>query len=260
MEAKNAKKIRKIWFSKEYQIDTALLGILDTNDREFDFLKNPVVQNIYNYQIDYLCDFSKQWFNDSPVSILDWGCGKGYVSYCLKRKGLNITSCDVANDGVTSAFGIDSPIIKKSNLDIVALKHDYILPFADKSFHAVLSFGVLEHVPNDFESLKEIQRILKPNGLFFCFYLPYKFSYTQNIQHLRGKWYHNKLYGESDVKKLLHTANLKLIDIWHRALFPKISFVPPNYHTVEKIDNWLCNYTVLKYFATNIEFTAYKEQ
>ena len=71
MEAKNAKKIRKIWFSKEYQIDSNLLDILDTNDREFDFLKNPVVQNIHNYQIDYLYNFSKQWFNDSPVSILD---------------------------------------------------------------------------------------------------------------------------------------------------------------------------------------------
>ena len=48
------------------------------------------------------------------------------------------------------------------------------------------------------------------------------------------------------------------MDIWHRALMPKISIIPPFYHTIEKIDNWLCNYSLFKYFATNIEFVAYK--
>ena len=258
MQAEEAKKIRKLWFAKKYPADSNLLDILNTGDREFDFLRNPVIQNIYNYQIDYLCDFSKQWFHDAPLSILDWGCGKGHISYWLKKRGLNITGCDVANGGITSVFGIDSPIIKEVEFTIAELQHEYILPFADESFHVVLSFGVLEHVPNDLESLKEIRRILKPGGLFFCFHLPYKLSYTQNIQHIRGRWYHDKLYSKKNVKDLLAKSDLKLIDIWHRALLPKVSFCPRNYHSVEKIDNWFCNYTILKYFATNIEFVAYK--
>jgi SAM-dependent methyltransferase len=221
-------------------------------------LKNPAVQNIYNYQIDYVCNFSKAWFGNSAISILDWGCGKGHVSYWLIKKGMTVTSCDVSNTGVTSAFGINSQIIKRNNIDVVELKHEYILPFPDESFHVVLSFGVLEHVPNDLESLKEIKRILKSNGLFFCFYLPYKFSYTQNIQHLRGQWYHDRLYNKKKVKRLLKNVNLNIMDIWHRALFPKISFLPKDYHNIERIDNWLCNHTILKYFATNIEFVANK--
>jgi SAM-dependent methyltransferase len=133
-----------------------------------------------------------------------------------------------------------------------------MLPFKDASFNVVISSGVLEHVANDFESLKEINRILKEGGLFFCFHLPYKYSYTQNIQHLKGNWYHNKLYSKNEVKHLLEKSNYKLLDIWHRALFPKISFVPPFYNGVEKTDNWPCNYTILKYFMTNIEFVASK--
>jgi SAM-dependent methyltransferase len=201
---------------------------------------------------------AQNWFNNQSIKILDWGCGKGHVSYWLKKRNLNFVSCDVSNTGASSAFIINSPIITSANINIVELKHEYILPFDDSSFDVVLSFGVLEHVSDDLESLREIRRILKTNGLFFCFYLPYKFSYTQNIQHLLGHWYHNKLYSKKMVKELLIKSELNLLDIWHRALFPKISFVPPFYETIEKLDNWLCNYSLLKYFATNIEFVAYK--
>jgi 2-polyprenyl-3-methyl-5-hydroxy-6-metoxy-1,4-benzoquinol methylase len=257
VEKKEIRRFRKLAFTKKYNFDTELVNILNDN-KEFVFLNNPVVQNIYQYQIDYLCSFSKKWFNNVDIKILDWGCGKGHVSYWLKKLNTNVTSCDVATTGVTSAFGINSPIIAKANIIVTELTHEYILPFFDSSFDVVLSFGVLEHVPNDLESLKEIARILKPDGLFFCFYLPYKLSYTQNIQHLRGQWYHRKLYGKREVKQLLKKSNFEVMDIWHRALLPKISFVPPFYHAVEKMDNWFCNYSLLKYFATNIEFGANK--
>jgi len=251
------KRIRKLTFSKKHDFDAELACILN-EDTEYLFLKNPVIQNIYKYQIDYVRSFSKKWFKNEKVKILDWGCGKGHVSYWLKKMKENVISCDVSNTGVTSAFIINSPLYAKENIDVVELQHDSILPFNDSSFDVVLSFGVLEHVANDLESLKEIARILKTNGLFFCFNLPYKLSYTQNIEHLRDNWYHSKLYWKKTVKKLLRTANLEIMDIWHRALLPKRSFVPPFYNVIERIDNWLCNYSLLKYFATNIEFVAKK--
>jgi hypothetical protein len=37
------------------------------------------------------------------------------------------------------------------------------------------------------------------------------------------------------------------------------SIIPPFYHAVEKADNWICNNSILKYLATNIEFAAYKD-
>jgi len=259
MDRISARKLRKKLFFDEFELDLELIQNLDPKDKEFDFLRNPVVQNIYNYQISYILNFSKEWFKKQSFDILDWGCGKGYVSYLLKKnRNINITSCDVVNTGVTSAFGSNSPIFSLGNINVIELEHDYILPFDNSTFDVVLSFGVLEHVPNDLESLREIKRILKPNGLFFCFYLPYKLSYTQNIQHMKGEWYHKILYWKKDVKKLLGKSDLSLLDIWHRALLPKISFVPPFYHKIEKIDNWFCNYTILKYIATNIEFVAYK--
>jgi 2-polyprenyl-3-methyl-5-hydroxy-6-metoxy-1,4-benzoquinol methylase len=257
VEKNEIRRIRKLAFSKKHSFDTELVSLVNGN-KEFSFLKNPVVQNIFKYQIDYLCSFSKKWFNHTDVKILDWGCGKGQISYWLKKLNESVTSCDVANSGKTSAFGTNRQLIENANIAVTELKHEYILPFDNSSFDVALSFGVLEHVPNDLESLKEISRILKPNGLFFCFYLPYKLSYTQNIQHIRGNFYHNKLYGEKTVRQLLEKSSLELMDIWHRALLPKTSLTPPFFHIVERMDNWLCNYSLLKYFATNMEFVAKK--
>jgi len=260
MDRISAMKLRKKVFSTEFEFDAELARNLDPIDKGFNFLRNPVVQNIYNYQIDYVLNLSKEWLKKRSFDILDWGCGKGYVSYLLKKtKDLNVTSCDVENIDSSSAFGSNSPIFSLENINIIGLKHDYILPFDNSIFDVVLSFGVLEHVPNALESLREINRILSPNGLFFCFCLPYKLSYTQGISHMKGDYYHKILYRKNDVKRLLEESNFHLLDIWHRALLPKISLIPPFYHKIEKIDNWLCNYSVLKYFATNIEFVAYKK-
>ena len=251
---KKAAKIRKLAFSKKYDFDTELADCIDEeNKEEFKFFQNPVIQTIYKYQIDYLLAISGKWFKGQSIKILDWGCGRGHVSYWLKVKKVDFECCDVAD-----VVRYKSPIMNMAGINAVELTHKYNLPFSDSYFDVVLSFGVLEHVPDELESLKEINRILKPDGLFFCFYLPNKLSYTQYIQRLRGRPCHDKLYLKKTVRELMGKANFEILDIWRRALFPKRSFVPPFYHFVEILDNWLCNYSLLKYFATNIEFVSKK--
>ncbi|MEM6752633.1 MAG: class I SAM-dependent methyltransferase [Cyanobacteria bacterium P01_C01_bin.38] len=223
------------------------------------FLRNAACQNIYLYLTSYVKAFSEYWFKKSlsELKILDWGCGKGHISYLMREMGAEITACDVhgADD---SSFGQNTPIIEKASINVLSLEHPYILPFIDASFDIVLSFGVLEHVPNDFESLREIHRILKPSGLMFCFFLPYHLSWTQRLAHLRGDFYHDRLYSKKMVIELLDKSKLELLDIWHRQLLPKNSISYGNYHTFEFLDQWLTERTPLKYIATNIEFVAYK--
>jgi SAM-dependent methyltransferase len=253
LSVKELKSIRRTAFSKTFEYDNGIEKITDTSDKNYSFLLNPVVQNIYKYQIQYIYEFSRKILEKNDIKYLDWGCGYCPVSYWLKELGENVISCDV---GVKRNWNM---IKSKTAIEIMLLEHEYKLPFEDNSFDVVLSFGVLEHVPNDKESLKEIYRILKPNGLFYCLYLPYTLSYSQRI-HLRGHYIHDRLYNKKQVKKMLKETNLALLDIWHRGLFPKQSFVPKNIGKMEKLDNWLCNYSILKYFATNIEFVACKKQ
>lgn len=250
--------LRRSNFQKTQPLNQQLLDLtLDADSHAF--LRNPTSQNVYLYLTSYVKAFSEYWFKKSlsELKILDWGCGKAHISYLMREMGAEITSCDVrgADD---SSFGQNTPIIEKASIDIIPLEHPYILPFKDTSFDIVLSFGVLEHVSNHLQSLQEINRILKPSGLFFCFFLPYHLSWTQRLAHLRGDFYHDRLYSKKMVKNLLEQSKLELVDIWHRQLLPKNSISYTNYHKFEFIDQWLTERTPLKYTATNIEFVACK--
>ena len=159
-------------------MDNELINILDNKPspddkrkiESHDFLRNPLMQYMHIYLVEYLTAFSKTWFKQNNIKMLDWGCGKGQVSYLCKKRDINITSCDIENASAgDSYFGQYTPIIEYSKIDVVPLKHPYELPFDGETFETVLSFGVLEHVPNDIESLKEINRVLKNGGLFSVF-------------------------------------------------------------------------------------------
>lgn len=224
------------------------------------FLINPASQNTYLYLTAYIKNLSEAWLGRpfQQVEILDWGSGKGHMSYLLKTAGARVASCDVSTDASDSSFGQNTPIISHQGIHVTPLNHDFLLPYADSSFDAVISMGVLEHVPREKESLKELHRVLRPGGLFFCFYLPQRFSWTQKIQHIRGDHYHDRLYDKAIVTSLLHEAAFTPIDIWQRALFPKNTVNYRDYQKAEAWDQFLTEKTPFRHLATNIECVAYK--
>ncbi len=253
-------RLRKQIFSKSIPLDIELTKTVEKHDGH-EFLINPASQNVYLYLTQFVKTFSEPYFSKkiNDLQILDWGCGKGHASYFLSKLGAKPISCDVKSNSADSTFNQETPIIRKNNISVEPLTHEYQLPFENESMNIVLSFGVLEHVPNDFESLKEINRILKPKGLFFCFNLPYIFSWGQRLAHIRGNYYHDRLYSKRQVVKLLKKTNFSLLDFWHRQLLPKNSIRYPKYRFFESLDQFFTETTPLKYLATNIEFVANKK-
>jgi SAM-dependent methyltransferase len=253
-------KIRKRSFAKRipYSIE---LKTLVQHEPSHSFLVNPASQNIYLYQIEFVGMFAEHHFRKifADLDILDWGCGKGHVTFFLRKHGARPVSCDYfsgdeADDD--STFGQNTPIIQNTGIIVDRLNDSIKLPYGDSKFDVLLSVGVLEHVQNDSESLREIHRVLRPDGLFFCFNLPYVLSWTQRFMHMRGDFYHDRLYSKGRVKRLLGDADFGLLDIWHRQLFPKNTVRYPAYRMFESIDQFLSRATWFKYLATNIEFVA----
>ena len=261
-----ALELRKIYFNGNYGLDNELIMLLHNKKisdpkkigNSHDFLLHPLSHYVHIYLVEYICGFIKHWFNESTVKILDWGCGKGQITYLCKKRGMNIVSCDILAEKGDSAFGQYTPIIETMGIDVLPLEHPYKLPFEGKSFDAVLSFGVLEHVQNDRESVKEISRVLKPGGLFFCFFLPQKYSWRNRLQYLKGDYYHDRLYSIKQVRNLLENNGLNILDLWIRDVLPFRGRAW--YRIAEKIDQWFYNFTPLKYIGTHIEFTAYKKE
>ncbi|MDP8241279.1 MAG: class I SAM-dependent methyltransferase [Candidatus Hatepunaea meridiana] len=252
-------RIRKKTFQERLHLDKYLCEIAQNHPSHW-FLENPASQNIYLYLTKYVKTISESHFNKkfNDMRILDWGCGKGHVTWLMQKLGANPISCDVRVQEDDSSFGQETPIIDKTGILIDPLEHKYKLPYEDDSFDVVLSFGVLEHVPDDLNSLREINRILTSNGLFFCFFLPYFLSWTQRLAHLKGNYYHDRLYRKSLIYKLMKECDFKIPDLWHRQIFPKNTVKYPKYHTFEKIDQFMTTFTFMKYLATNIEFVACK--
>jgi len=110
------------------------------------------------------------------VEILDLGGGPGRYTIELAKLGhtlhladLSQTLLDIAKKKIAE-FGIDNV---KSITQVNAVD---LSIYANDSFDAVLLFGPLYHLTDETERLaciKEVKRVLKPNGLIFANFLPY---------------------------------------------------------------------------------------
>lgn len=143
MNSKTFVALRRSHFQKPQPLNQQIFDLTFNLDNHA-FLRNAASQNIYLYLTSYVKAFSEYWFKKSlsNLMILDWGCGKGHISYLMREMGAEITSCDVhgADD---SSFDQNTPIIEKASINVVPLEHPYILPFKDASFDIVLSFVLL---------------------------------------------------------------------------------------------------------------------
>ena len=228
------------------------------------FLTNPAIVGIYGYLTDFVVAACAQHFGRpgaAGLRLLDWGAGKGHISHLLRQAApeAQLSACDIAaglDDKGHSTFQQDTPIADASGVEITALDHPWRLPFADGAFDATLSMGVLEHVPHETDSLRELWRITRPGGLFFCFFLPQTLSWTQRIEHLRGNTYHDRLYGRSATITQLRSAGFDVVQAWRRQLLPKNKVRYPLPRLVETLDQKLTEHTPLGLFATNLELVA----
>jgi ubiquinone/menaquinone biosynthesis C-methylase UbiE len=93
------------------------------------------------------------------MSILDVGCGPGYVSAAAAERGAIPTGLDFSQEMIA--------IAKKMLPQIEFREGDtQNLPFADASFDRVLASFALLHVANPERACAEACRVLKPGGKF----------------------------------------------------------------------------------------------
>ncbi len=88
---------------------------------------------------------------DKEFKILEIGSGDGYIAKYLNDIGYNVVATDL-NPRIPSYYNIQKVSANP-------------LPFSSNSFDIVLSSNVLEHIKDLEDTLKELSRVLKMNGL-----------------------------------------------------------------------------------------------
>ena len=190
----------------------------------FDHLKEPIGRWNYSRIANELAAAA------GGGRLLDWGCGYGQMTYLLGRRGFAVTPFDV---GAPGAAMPDVPLCR--GLDVVRGEEPSVLPFAPHSFDAVLSCGVLEHVEEEHESgdeersLEEIRRVLRPQGAFFLYYLPQRWSWQEAVTRVLKLGYsHPRRYSGAEIGALLERTGYRIEKLRRANLFPRnISGAPP---------------------------------
>jgi 2-polyprenyl-6-hydroxyphenyl methylase/3-demethylubiquinone-9 3-methyltransferase len=94
--------------------------------------------------------------------ILDIGCGAGFLTNVLALQGHFVTGIDLSTRSLEVAKRRDqTKKVRYMQLDAFAL------PFADHSFDVICAMDFLEHVEMPGQIIRDVARLLRPNGLFF---------------------------------------------------------------------------------------------
>lgn len=99
----------------------------------------------------------------SGTTVLDLGCGGGFMAEALAERGARVTGIDPAEKAIEAA----RVHAAGEGLDIrydVGVGEN--LPYADGAFDAVVCVDVLEHVSDLDRVIAETARVLKPGGRF----------------------------------------------------------------------------------------------
>lgn len=99
--------------------------------------------------------------------VLDLGCGSGRHTVYLARKKFDVYGFDIAGEGIKIAKSWLKKENLRANLKVGNMYKK--LPYGDNFFDAIISTQTIHHgrIGEIRKSIKEMERILKPNGLIF---------------------------------------------------------------------------------------------
>jgi SAM-dependent methyltransferase len=117
--------------------------------------------------------------------MLDIGCGTGRWTKFLTQKAGFIEAIDPSN----AIYAADNLLGKIENVRLTKASTETI-PFADETFDFAMSIGVLHHIPDTQQAMKDCVKKIKKGGYFYC--------YLYHNLETRGWWF-KTLYNASNL-------------------------------------------------------------
>lgn len=141
----------------------------------------------------------------NPKSILDVGCGTGIILNQFKNKGIELYGLDISEKMIEEA--------RKNLGEEVQLKlgDSESMPWEDDSFELILCNASFHHYPNPKCALREMNRLLKPDGTLIIGdpTAPFIIRQLTNIwiKHSDGGDF--RIYNKKEIENLLEETGFK---------------------------------------------------
>jgi len=117
------------------------------------------------------------------LRVLEIGCGCGSEAERFARAGAHYTAVDLTNAAVS---------LTRQRFQLAKLPGRFLqgdaenLPFPDGCFDLVYSHGVLHHTPDTAQAIREVYRVLAPEGrATIMLYYRHSFNYQVNLRVVR---------------------------------------------------------------------------
>jgi SAM-dependent methyltransferase len=160
----------------------------------------------HDYTPLYAEELVLKFFPINCKRVLDFGCGNGHFTKQLIGRAKEVCACDV-----------DKAHIINNKKESAKIKYELIsigkkTSYKDRYFDCITLMGVLEHVPDEDETLQEVNRILASRGVVFIYVhnkgllrfldaanLKYRFPRFHRLMYLL--FYGRKAYEKEFVEK-----------------------------------------------------------
>lgn len=218
---------------------------------EFD----PFLLGSYQFLRNYLKD-------NKDKTVLDYGCGTGCHLPWLAKSFNKVTGIDLSQNSLDKAQ-------KLSSGAVLVLGDCEKMPFPNESFDVVFNGGTFSSLDLDV-ALKEIHRVLKPNGLLAGIetlgHNPLT-NFKRKINKFLGKrtsWAESHIFRIEDLERVKKYFNIRELQFFHVTSWAAFPFLRSSggklfLKLLEKLDHFLLStLPFLKKYSFKIVFLFQK--
>ncbi|MBB3060365.1 class I SAM-dependent methyltransferase [Microbulbifer rhizosphaerae] len=216
--------------------------------------------------------------------VLDLGCGEGrHAIHLLVSEPVKVVGVDLKFADVQTARERVQPFVVGTQVPgslLLGVANGLQLPFADNSFDVVICSEVLEHIEDYTGVLAEIDRVLKPGGLFAASvptYFPEWVCWRLSDEYHQVEGGHIRIFRERELRRsieklghlcfarhkahalhtpywwlkclLWHRPESRLLAVYHRLLVWDLMQKPRLTRLLEKLLDPLLGKSIVLYFV-----------